>query len=116
MNPATHSESAAPSPHRFNGTKRYLNPHEAAAYLGMGHSTLSIHRMKGTGPAFIKWASNVRYDIVELDRWMAERVVPRAPIAAPAKRRVGRPRKQHPNHLDQSRAKTIKEDRVRAER
>lgn len=72
--------------------KRYLNSHEAAAYIGIGHSTLNIHRMHGTGPAFIKWGQNVRYDILELDRWMAEHVV--TPAAPAAKRRVGRPRKE----------------------
>jgi len=77
---------------RFAGTKRYLNPHQAADYLGVGHSTLSIHRMNGTGPKFIKWGMNVRYDIQELDRWMAERAVTPAPRAE--KRRVGRPRKE----------------------
>jgi hypothetical protein len=55
--------------------KRYFSPKEAADYLGVGHSTLSIHRMNGTGPAFIKWGTNLRYDILELDHWMAERAV-----------------------------------------
>lgn len=94
MPQATHAERApvTDSP-RFAGTKRYFNAHEAAEYLGIGHSTLSIHRMNGTGPRFIKWGMNVRYDILELDRWMAERVVtPAAP--ATEKRRVGRPRKE----------------------
>jgi predicted DNA-binding transcriptional regulator AlpA len=92
MNTATQAESAPVTP-RFAGSKRYLNSHEAAEYLGVGHSTLSIHRMKGTGPKFIKWGMNVRYDLLELDRWMAEHAVtPAAPVTE--KRRVGRPRKQ----------------------
>lgn len=86
------STHVTPAP-RFTGTKRYLNPREAATYLGIGHSTLSIHRMNGTGPAYIKWSPmNVRYDVLELDRWMAEHAVTPAPVTA--KRRVGRPRKE----------------------
>lgn len=56
-------------------TKRYYKPKEAAAYLGMGYSTLSIHRMNNTGPLFIKFGTSIRYDVAELDRWMAERAV-----------------------------------------
>ncbi len=92
MAPVTQAESAPVTAPRFAGPKRYLNPHEAAEYLGVGHSTLSIHRMKGTGPAHIKWGMNVRYDILELDRWMAEHAV--TPAAPAEKRRVGRPRKE----------------------
>jgi hypothetical protein len=92
MAQAVQTESAPVTP-RFAGPKRYLDAHAASEYLGIGHSTLSIHRMRGTGPAFIKWGMNVRYDILELDRWMAERVVtPAAPVTE--KRRVGRPRKE----------------------
>jgi predicted DNA-binding transcriptional regulator AlpA len=76
---------------RFPGTKRFLNAHEAAEYLGVGHSTLSIHRMEGTGPAYIKWGGNIRYDICELDRFMAALAV--TPARVTEKRRVGRPRK-----------------------
>lgn len=91
MAQALQAESAPVTP-RFAGTKRYLNPQEAAEYLGVGYSTLSISRMKGTGPKFIKWGQNIRYDILELDRWMAEREVTPAPVTE--KRRVGRPRKE----------------------
>jgi|GEM_PF-2087819 len=91
------TESAAPvtSSGRFAGTKRYLSPLEAAEYLGVGHSTLSIRRMQGLSPAFIKWGTNVRYDVLELDRWMAEQTVtPAAPHVETPKRRVGRPAKR----------------------
>lgn len=81
-------------------TKRYLNPKEAAAYLGMGLSTLGIHRMHGTGPKFISWATNVRYDIADLDAWMEERRVTPAPKPIQAKRRVGRPRKNDTHALE----------------
>ena len=76
--------------------RRYLTPKEAAAYLGIGFSTLGIHRMKGTGPAYIKWGrSNIRYDVESLDSWMdAHRVTPE-PMET-AKRRVGRPKIMSP--------------------
>lgn len=80
---------------RFAGTKRYLPPLEAAEYCGVGHSTLSIRRMQGLSPAYIKWGTNVRYDVLELDRWMAEMTVtPAAPHVKTPKRPVGRPAKQ----------------------
>ncbi|MGB6944374.1 MAG: hypothetical protein WBE37_18375 [Bryobacteraceae bacterium] len=90
---ATQLESAPVTAPRFAGPKRYLDPREASDYTGIGLSTLSIHRMKGTGPKYIKWGMNIRYDIFSLDAFMAEReVTPAAPVTA--KRRVGRPRRE----------------------
>ena len=60
--------------HPTASTRRYLTPKEAAEYLGIGLSTLGIHRMEGTGPAYVKWATNIRYNIDHLDSWMAERL------------------------------------------
>ena len=74
--------------------RRYLSPKEAADCLGIGLSTLGIHRMNGTGPAYVKWATNIRYSIEDLDNWMAQHRVTPAPAPVEAKRRVGRPRKQ----------------------
>ena len=99
MTPTVQTEAAPVTAPRFNGIKRYLNPKEAADYLGVGHSTLSIHRMNGTGPAWIKWAMNVRYDVLELDRWMAANTVTPAPAPVTSKRRVGRPRKQQDSNV-----------------
>jgi hypothetical protein len=76
---------------RFAGSKRYLTPKEAADYRGIGYSTQTIERMNGEGPAFIRWGSNVRYDVLEIDRWMAEKTV--TPARVTTKRPVGRPRK-----------------------
>jgi predicted DNA-binding transcriptional regulator AlpA len=86
------TQALAAAPINRSWPKRYLNPHQAADYLGIGHSTLSIHRMNGTGPKFIKWGVNVRYDILELDLWMTEHAV--TPARVTEKRRVGRPRKE----------------------
>jgi hypothetical protein len=77
----------------FASIKRYLKPREAAAYLGVGVSTLGIHRMKGTGPRFIRWSNNIRYEISDLDTWMFERRVTPESRSTTEKRRVGRPRK-----------------------
>ncbi len=74
--------------------RRYLTPKEAADYLGIGLSTLGIHRMNGTGPAYVKWATNIRYSIEDLDNWMAQHRVTPTPVTSLEKRRVGRPRKQ----------------------
>jgi len=77
----------------FASIERYLTPREAAAYLRIGFSTLSIYRMKRIGPKFIKWANNIRYDISDLDEWMAERrVIPESPSTT-ERARVGRPQK-----------------------
>lgn|SRR5690348_9856331 len=81
---------------RSNNAKRYLSPREASEYLGVGYSTLSIARMKGTGPKHIRWGNNIRYDINDLEEFMTERRVTPQPRPASAKRSVGRPRKvQH---------------------
>jgi len=77
----------------FSMIKRYLTPREAAEYLRIGLSTLGIHRIKGTGPKFIRWANNIRYDLADLDAWMSERRVTPEPRPITEKRRVGRPRK-----------------------
>src|SRR2546427_13219271 len=99
MHQVTQAEGAPVVARPFSTPKRYLNPKEAAEYLGIGHSTLSIHRMNGTGPAYIKWGPNVRYDIAALDGWMAERRVTPELKSEPAKRRVGRPRKQQDERI-----------------
>ncbi|MBY0506450.1 MAG: helix-turn-helix domain-containing protein [Bryobacteraceae bacterium] len=76
------TQAQAALPVNRSWPKRFLTSREAAAYLGVGHSTLSIHRMNGSGPAYVKWSTNVRYDVLELDRWMAEHAVTPAPKKA----------------------------------
>ena len=75
-----------------NKIRRYLSPKEAAEYLGVGYSTLSIARMNRTGPAYGQWMRKIFYDMHELDRWMAAQTVVTTPV--PEKRRIGRPRKE----------------------
>jgi len=50
-----------------------LKPDEAAAFLGVGVSTLARLRIEGTGPAFRKFGRSVRYSREDLRRWSDER-------------------------------------------
>ena len=52
---------------------RYLPTEAAAAYLGLSCRTLEKWRLTGDGPPFSQLGKAVRYDVVELDRWMAVR-------------------------------------------
>lgn len=57
--------------------RRLLTDPEAAAYLGMSISFLRQGRMEGRranrspGPPFIKLGKAIRYDIQDLDAWLA---------------------------------------------
>lgn len=55
---------------------RYLSPADAASYLGLTERALAEWRRTGRGPKYSRiggTTGRVRYDIEELDRWMAER-------------------------------------------
>jgi len=55
---------------------RYLSPADAAAYLGLTERGLAEWRRTGRGPKYSRIGGptgRVRYDIEELDRWMAQR-------------------------------------------
>lgn len=58
--------------------RRLLTDPEAAAYLGMSISFLRQGRMEGRranrspGPPFIKIGKAIRYDLQDLDAWLAE--------------------------------------------
>ncbi len=57
--------------------RRLLTDPEAAAYLGMSISFLRQGRMEGRranrspGPPFIKLGKAIRYDLQDLDAWLA---------------------------------------------
>lgn len=54
--------------------RKYLRPHEAAAYLGLAASTIAKMRMSGDGPTFIKAGPKVvLYDQKDLDAWLENR-------------------------------------------
>lgn len=53
-----------------------LNTHQAAEYTGLASATLETLRCRGNGPVFIRYSRRaIRYRIVDLDRWMNERIV-----------------------------------------
>ena len=47
----------------------FLNPEQAAHYLGLSVRTLQTHRSRGTGPRFRRHCRHVRYHIDDLDAW-----------------------------------------------
>jgi Helix-turn-helix domain len=48
-----------------------LDPPTAARYIDMSPETMKVWRRTGTGPAFIRVASNrVRYRVSDLDAWL----------------------------------------------
>ena len=55
-------------------TPTYMNPKQAAGYLGLSTSQLAKWRVYGGGPAYSKACRSVRYTRDELDAWMAARV------------------------------------------
>ena len=48
---------------------------EAAEYLGLSKPTLERYRLTGDGPPFCKLGKSVRYRRVDLDAWLASRLV-----------------------------------------
>ena len=49
---------------------RRLRTADAAAYCGLGKSTLDKLRLTGGGPAYSKLNAVVVYDILDLDAWI----------------------------------------------
>ncbi len=48
-----------------------LGEADTAIYIGMSRPWLRLQRMKGTGPAYIRIGRTIRYDIRDLDAWLA---------------------------------------------
>jgi len=48
-----------------------LTTAQAAARLGLGKHTLEIWRMRGQGPAFRKFGRLVRYEVADLEAFIA---------------------------------------------
>lgn len=46
--------------------KEFLTTREAADYLTLKENTLEIWRLRGTGPAFVKFGRAVRYPMEDL--------------------------------------------------
>lgn len=47
----------------------FLNPKQAAHYLGVSLRTLQEHRTRGTGPRYRRPCRRIRYHIDDLDNW-----------------------------------------------
>jgi|SRR5215469_993932 len=92
-----------------------LTEAEAAVYIGMSPAFLRMDRCRGhvgnrtPGPAWMKLGRTVRYDMRDLDAWLAERRVDRGD------RRAGNPpvhsssttrRSQSPTGVGRSRRRT----------
>ena len=62
-------------------TQRYLTVREAALYIGVSEAGMRQRIHRGTIP-FIRDGRNIRLDVHELDRYMAQRKVARRREAA----------------------------------
>ncbi len=49
-----------------------LDEADTAIYVGMSRPWLRLQRMRGTGPAYIRIGRTIRYDIRDLDAWLAQ--------------------------------------------
>ena len=49
-----------------------LTTPQAAAFVGLGVSSLEKLRVTGGGPAFLKIGRRVVYDTVDLEQWLAK--------------------------------------------
>ncbi len=45
---------------------------DAALYIGMSRPWLRLQRMKVAGPPYIRIGRTIRYDIRDLDDWLAQ--------------------------------------------
>ena len=50
---------------------RRLRTADAATYCGLSASTLNKMRVFGGGPKYLKLGRTVRYDLADLDSWLA---------------------------------------------
>jgi hypothetical protein len=57
---------------------------EAAQYLGKPEKTLANWRSAGIGPPYYRVGGSIRYDVADLDAWLAEQrvVTGGAPLGA----------------------------------
>ena len=62
-------------PEPVDHPERYLTPVQTAKYLSLSVSQLAQMRMRREGPSWIRIGRAVRYDVRELDRWMASLAV-----------------------------------------
>jgi predicted DNA-binding transcriptional regulator AlpA len=64
-------------PERQDGDRKLLTAQDVAAITGLSLETLAQWRSQRRGIPFLKLSRNVvRYRQADLDRWLAERIVP----------------------------------------
>ena len=51
--------------------QRFLATKDVSVYLGISVDTLQLWRGQGIGPQFLRVRRSIRYDMRELDQWMA---------------------------------------------
>lgn len=74
---------------------------EAAVFLRMSKQTLELHRMKGTGPLYVRMARMIRYMREDLLQWLRDQGKqtstsqnPEPPKFNGGEGKAGRPKKQ----------------------
>ncbi len=65
----SNDDSAGARAARGRRVSPFLDPRQAAHYLGLAERTLRVYRKKKTGPAYRRHGNNVRYHIDDLDAW-----------------------------------------------
>ena len=68
----------------MNEENKLLTTKEASQYLGLSEKTLATHRVKGSGPVFVK-RGRIFYLKPDLDAWLQE-----AKYTSTAQARLGR--------------------------
>ncbi len=58
-----------------NTPKLRLTEKEAAPYVGLKPITLRTYRMRNQGPAYLRIGRAIRYDLRDLDKWLASKRV-----------------------------------------
>ncbi len=52
--------------------EKWLTPSQASQQLGIAEQTLQNFRCQGRGPVYSKIGRVIRYNVVDLDTWLAE--------------------------------------------
>jgi hypothetical protein len=69
-------------PHPFDRQRKILRTPAAAAYCGLGRSTLAKLRIYGGGPVFVRLQRRIVYRVDDLDAWLAAHRYTRGKLAA----------------------------------
>jgi predicted DNA-binding transcriptional regulator AlpA len=53
--------------------RRFLSPRQLADSLGVSESALYVWRKLGAGPDFVRLRRVVRYDVQDVESWLAQK-------------------------------------------